>query len=105
MLTPMATTDFMSADTEPTRARTMAIVLAAGKGTRMKSAKPKVLHELCGAPMLHHVVRAVASAGIRDLVVVVGHGAADVRASLEKAFGGEGSGVRVRAVEQERQLG
>jgi bifunctional UDP-N-acetylglucosamine pyrophosphorylase/glucosamine-1-phosphate N-acetyltransferase len=47
-----------------------AIVLAAGKGTRMKSATPKVLHELCGRPMLWYVLRALRSAGVDDLVVV-----------------------------------
>jgi bifunctional UDP-N-acetylglucosamine pyrophosphorylase / glucosamine-1-phosphate N-acetyltransferase len=47
-----------------------AIVLAAGKGTRMKSARPKVLHELCGRPMLWWVLEALRSAGIDDVVVV-----------------------------------
>ena len=47
-----------------------AIVLAAGKGTRMKSALPKVLHELCGRPMLWWVLEALRSAGISDVVVV-----------------------------------
>ncbi len=40
-----------------------AILLAAGQGTRMKSAKPKVLHELCGRPMIHFVVEAALDAG------------------------------------------
>jgi bifunctional UDP-N-acetylglucosamine pyrophosphorylase/glucosamine-1-phosphate N-acetyltransferase len=47
-----------------------AIVLAAGKGTRMKSARPKVLHELCSRPMLWWVLEALRSAGIDDVVVV-----------------------------------
>ncbi|HEY1654006.1 MAG TPA: bifunctional UDP-N-acetylglucosamine diphosphorylase/glucosamine-1-phosphate N-acetyltransferase GlmU [Candidatus Tumulicola sp.] len=47
-----------------------AIVLAAGKGTRMKSARPKVLHELCGRPMLWYVLRALRDAGIDELLVV-----------------------------------
>jgi bifunctional UDP-N-acetylglucosamine pyrophosphorylase/glucosamine-1-phosphate N-acetyltransferase len=47
-----------------------AIVLAAGKGTRMKSALPKVLHELCGRPMLWWVLEALRAAGIDDVVVV-----------------------------------
>ena len=50
------------------------IVLAAGEGTRMKSATPKVLHELCGRPMLGHVVAAARELGPERLVVVVGHG-------------------------------
>ena len=41
-----------------------AIVLAAGKGTRMKSARSKVLHEICGRPMLWYVVHALRDAGI-----------------------------------------
>ena len=48
-----------------------AIVLAAGKGTRMKSARSKVLHEICGRPMLWYVVRALRGAGIDEIVVVV----------------------------------
>jgi bifunctional UDP-N-acetylglucosamine pyrophosphorylase / glucosamine-1-phosphate N-acetyltransferase len=47
-----------------------AIVLAAGKGTRMKSTQPKVLHDLCGRPMLWHVLDALRSAGIDEIVVV-----------------------------------
>ncbi len=47
-----------------------AIVLAAGKGTRMKSARPKVLHELCGQPMLWWVLEALRAAGVGDVVVV-----------------------------------
>jgi len=48
-----------------------AIVLAAGKGTRMKSARPKVLHELCGRPMLWHVLRALRDADVDDVTVVL----------------------------------
>ena len=48
-----------------------AIVLAAGKGTRMKSARSKVLHEICGRPMLWYVLRALRGAGIDEIVVVV----------------------------------
>jgi len=50
---------------------TTAIVLAAGKGTRMKSAVPKVLHEVCGVPMVEHVRRAVVAAGATRVIVVV----------------------------------
>jgi bifunctional UDP-N-acetylglucosamine pyrophosphorylase/glucosamine-1-phosphate N-acetyltransferase len=50
------------------------IILAAGEGKRMKSAKPKVLHELCGRSMLGHVVAAAQELDPRHLVVVVGHG-------------------------------
>jgi bifunctional UDP-N-acetylglucosamine pyrophosphorylase / glucosamine-1-phosphate N-acetyltransferase len=47
-----------------------AIVLAAGKGTRMKSALPKVLHDVCGRPMLWYVLRALRSAGIDEIFVI-----------------------------------
>jgi bifunctional UDP-N-acetylglucosamine pyrophosphorylase/glucosamine-1-phosphate N-acetyltransferase len=49
---------------------TRAIVLAAGKGTRMKSSKPKVLHDLCGRPMLWYVLDALRTTGIEEIVVV-----------------------------------
>jgi bifunctional UDP-N-acetylglucosamine pyrophosphorylase / glucosamine-1-phosphate N-acetyltransferase len=47
-----------------------AIVLAAGKGTRMKSARPKVLHELCGRPMLWYVLRSLRGCGVDEILVV-----------------------------------
>ncbi len=59
-----------------------AIVLAAGKGTRMKSDLPKVLHKVCGLPMVEHVVRALRGAGVERIVVVVGHGGEVVQAAL-----------------------
>lgn len=51
----------------------VAIVLAAGLGTRMKSTTAKVLHEVAGEPLVGHVLRAVDQAGFADVVVVVGH--------------------------------
>ena len=71
-----------------------AIVLAAGKGTRMKSSRPKVLHDLCGRPMLWYVLNGLREAGIDDVVVVV---AADVRERIA-SFG-------VRTVVQAEQRG
>ena len=47
-----------------------AVVLAAGKGTRMKSGRPKMLHEVCGRPMLWYVLRALHEAGVSDVTVV-----------------------------------
>lgn len=47
-----------------------AIILAAGKGTRMKSERPKVLHEICGRPLLWYVVRALRAAGVGAITVV-----------------------------------
>ena len=74
---------------------TVAVVLAAGKGTRMKSALPKVLHPLGGDPMIGHVVRTAAAVAERT-VVVVAPGADEVRAAL---------GDEVAFAEQGEQLG
>ena len=62
---------------------TKIIVLAAGKGTRMKSATPKVLHKLAGKPLLGHVLDAVSVLEPRQITVVVGHGAKDVQAGID----------------------
>lgn len=51
-----------------------AIILAAGKGTRMKSELPKGLHEVCGLPILEHIRRAVTGCGVEDPILVIGHG-------------------------------
>jgi UDP-N-acetylglucosamine diphosphorylase/glucosamine-1-phosphate N-acetyltransferase len=60
----------------------VAIVMAAGKGTRMKSDLPKVLVPVLGRPMIHYVIDALKEAGIARILVVVGYKADDVRASL-----------------------
>ncbi len=60
----------------------VAILLAAGHGKRMRSGKAKVLHEVCGRPMISYVVEAVRGAGARTIVVVVGAGADQVRTAL-----------------------
>lgn len=60
-----------------------AIVLAAGKSTRMKSDLPKVLHELCGRPMLSYVLNACRLAGVDRLIVVIGHGKEKVMQTFE----------------------
>ena len=62
------------------------IILAAGKGSRMKSAVPKVLHPLAGQPLVHHVVRTAKSLEPRAIHVVVGHGGDAVRASLADQY-------------------
>jgi bifunctional UDP-N-acetylglucosamine pyrophosphorylase/glucosamine-1-phosphate N-acetyltransferase len=51
-----------------------AIVLAGGKGTRMKSDLPKVLHYLLGKSVIRHSIDNVREAGIDDVIVVIGHG-------------------------------
>lgn len=58
------------------------VILAAGKGTRMKSSRPKVLHPLAGRPLIDHVLRTVDGLRADSVIAVVGHGAADVRAAL-----------------------
>jgi len=57
----------------------VAVVLAAGQGKRMKSARPKAIHEVCGLPMLAYVLDTMHGAGVDDAVVVVGYGAEMVR--------------------------
>ena len=76
--------------------RVTAVLLAAGQGTRMKSDLPKVLHPLCGKPMIWHVLRALKSAATEKPVVVVGYGADQVKQYL---------GDSAACVLQEPQLG
>ncbi len=59
-----------------------AVILAAGQGTRMKSRLYKVLHSVCGKPMVQHVVDQVSLVGLDEIVVVVGHGAEKVKEQL-----------------------
>ena len=83
-----------------------AVVLAAGKGVRMKSDRPKVLHEILGRPVLDFVLRNLRLAGIQDIVVVVGHQADKVRAAAKGCRSAEqkiqkGTGHAVLAAEPE----
>jgi bifunctional UDP-N-acetylglucosamine pyrophosphorylase/glucosamine-1-phosphate N-acetyltransferase len=80
--------------------RLFSVVLAAGKGTRMKSARPKVLHPVLGKPLVDWVIDAVFSAGATDVVGVVGHGAEAVTAELRARYGS-----RVGTVVQADQRG
>lgn len=73
------------------------VIMAAGKGTRMRSARPKVLHALGGTPLLGHVLAAAEALAPARCVIVTGHGAP----AVEAAFGGE----RRAFVRQEPQLG
>ncbi|MFW3529657.1 bifunctional UDP-N-acetylglucosamine diphosphorylase/glucosamine-1-phosphate N-acetyltransferase GlmU [Staphylococcus caprae] len=59
-----------------------AIILAAGKGTRMKSKKYKVLHEVAGKSMIEHVLNSVKQSGVNHIVTIVGHGAESVKETL-----------------------
>lgn len=77
-----------------------AVILAAGKGTRMKSDLPKVLHEVCNKPMIKYVIDAAKEAGTKEICVVVGHKAQQV---IDKIFDlGE---THIQFVEQKQQLG
>jgi bifunctional UDP-N-acetylglucosamine pyrophosphorylase/glucosamine-1-phosphate N-acetyltransferase len=73
-----------------------AVILAAGQGTRMKSDLPKVLHPICGVPMIAHSLAAVKPASIGMPVVIIGHGAEAVCEFL---------GGKSRCVVQDPQLG
>jgi bifunctional UDP-N-acetylglucosamine pyrophosphorylase/glucosamine-1-phosphate N-acetyltransferase len=73
------------------------VVLAAGKGTRMASPLPKVLHPVAGVPMIKRVIDAAKAIGAKDLRVVIGHGADLVRRVVEP--------LGATCVVQENQLG
>ncbi len=73
-----------------------AILLAAGQGTRMKSSLPKMLHPICGRPMVFHALRAVRNAGSEKPVVIIGHGADEVKQVI---------GDAAQCVVQDPQLG
>ncbi len=75
--------------------------MAAGKGTRMKSNRPKVLHTLAGRALLQHVLDTAASLGAQRLITVTGHGAAEVEAAMRAAF----PAAPLAFVRQEPQLG
>src|SRR5512147_1608229 len=78
-----------------------AIVLAAGKGTRMKSARAKVLHEVAGRPMAYYPVKRAVEVGASPVAVVVGHQAEAVEAALVAAL----PGAPLRFALQKEQLG
>jgi bifunctional UDP-N-acetylglucosamine pyrophosphorylase / glucosamine-1-phosphate N-acetyltransferase len=73
------------------------VILAAGKGTRLKSGIAKVLHRVGGRPLVEHVVRAAAPLGARKTIVIVGHQAEQVTALVEP--------LSAEAVHQHSQLG
>ncbi|WP_192357420.1 bifunctional UDP-N-acetylglucosamine diphosphorylase/glucosamine-1-phosphate N-acetyltransferase GlmU [Mesorhizobium mediterraneum] len=62
----------------------LSVILAAGEGTRMKSAVPKVLHPIAGLPMVAHVVKAAEAAGSGDQALVIGHSAEEMRKATQK---------------------
>ena len=66
-----------------TNSNRFSVILAAGQGTRMKSKLYKVLHPVCGKPMVEHVVDQIATLDINKVVTIVGHGAELVQSQLE----------------------
>lgn len=74
----------------------MSVVLAAGQGKRMKSKQYKVLHQVCGKPMVGHVIDTIKKANSEETVVVVGFGAEQVKSYI---------GEQATFVKQEQQLG
>jgi bifunctional UDP-N-acetylglucosamine pyrophosphorylase / glucosamine-1-phosphate N-acetyltransferase len=78
------------------------VVLAAGEGTRMRSSTPKVLHALCGRPMLLHVIDALCALPLERIVVVVGHGAELVTKTVQEQLATE---LPVEFVEQRSPRG
>jgi bifunctional UDP-N-acetylglucosamine pyrophosphorylase/glucosamine-1-phosphate N-acetyltransferase len=77
------------------------VIMAAGKGTRMKSSRPKVLHKLAGRPMLAHVIATTSSLQAAQQVLITGHGAELVESSMKAAF----ADAPLRFVRQAPQLG
>jgi bifunctional UDP-N-acetylglucosamine pyrophosphorylase/glucosamine-1-phosphate N-acetyltransferase len=78
-------------------------VLAAGKGTRMKSQRPKVLHEIAGLTLIERVLRTASSLAPASITVVVGHGAEEVKQSLARRHAQ--ADPPLQFVTQEQQLG
>lgn len=94
-----------SADTRPP---VDVVIMAAGKGTRMKSRLPKVLHRLAGRALVQHVVDAARALQARKAVVITGHGATEVEAALAMNTGAAaefGLNFALNFVRQEPQLG
>ena len=80
------------------------VIMAAGKGTRMKSKLPKVLHRLAGRALLGHVVDTAAGLNPRQVVVITGHGAAEVEPAIQQ-FVGAAAPFKLDFARQEPQLG
>jgi bifunctional UDP-N-acetylglucosamine pyrophosphorylase / glucosamine-1-phosphate N-acetyltransferase len=89
----------------PNGSLTTAIVLAAGEGTRMHSAIPKVLHPLAGRTLMEHAVRAIAGLDPEHLVVVIGHGRDAVDAHLRTLAAALGRQLRAAVQDQQRGTG
>jgi bifunctional UDP-N-acetylglucosamine pyrophosphorylase/glucosamine-1-phosphate N-acetyltransferase len=91
-----------SSNNPPINAPIDVVVMAAGKGTRMKSTLPKVLHRIGGRALLLHVLDTAASLQARKVVVITGHGAEQVEAACQT---GAKAGFALEFARQEPQLG
>lgn len=78
-----------------------AVILAAGKGTRMKSDKPKVVHRALGKPMVYYPIEAARGAGAQEVCVIVGYKADEVKRAIEESV----ADIDVCYALQEQQLG
>ncbi len=95
--------------TETSENRTMpepvdVVVMAAGRGVRMKSKLPKVLHLLAGRALLQHVVDTALSLSVRQMIVITGHGAIEVEAAIASRTR-SATGFNINLMRQEPQLG
>ena len=84
--------------------QTDVVIMAAGKGTRMKSSLPKVLHRLGGRALLGHVMDCAAQLSVRQAVVITGHGAIEVEAACA-AMTSAGGSFDLKFARQDPQLG
>jgi len=75
---------------------TIAIILAAGKGTRMKSEVPKILHEILGKPIIYHILECLKDAGVKEIITVAGYGCDLLKKALP---------INVKIVLQKKLLG
>jgi bifunctional UDP-N-acetylglucosamine pyrophosphorylase/glucosamine-1-phosphate N-acetyltransferase len=93
-----------SMNTSPQSLPVDVVVMAAGKGTRMKSRLPKVLQRLAGVPLVQHVLATAAQLHARSAVVITGHGAQEVESALQPTVGSS-SETALQFVRQQPQLG
>ena len=76
---------------------TKVLILAAGKGKRMKSTKPKVLHELAGKSMILHIIDKCISSGLKDIYIVLGEQKQQILNAIKD--------TKVKVINQKKQLG
>ncbi len=95
----------MTATTDKTASEPVdVLIMAAGKGTRMRSKLPKVLHRVAGRALLQHVLDTVAALSARQVIVITGHGAMEVEAAVTGSTGAAPQ-FGTKFVRQEPQLG